>query len=175
MNDLERRVRERTEVFQAEITERKRAEEARNRQVAFENIVSKILARFASCTAAEVDDEITAGLKEIGLFLGMDDGFRHPVLEGITHMGYSLRLDRTGVPFHRTKISECARWDQSLERESLTWDGSHSAQLPGRPSSGGRIRETRIGKPRCKIAASGPTARPGRTCNRLCRISFLFA
>ena len=98
MNDLERRVRERTEAFQAEITERKRAEEARSRQVAFENIISKILARFASCTAAEVDDEITAGLKEIGLFLKMERGFRYPVLEGITHMGHSLRLDRTGSP-----------------------------------------------------------------------------
>ena len=71
MNDLERRVRERTEAFQAEITERKRAEEARSSQVAFENIISGILSRFAMCKAAEMDEEITASLKEIGLFLGL--------------------------------------------------------------------------------------------------------
>ena len=75
MKELERRVQERTEAFQTEIAERKRAEEAKNRQVAFENMVSGILARFASCTAAEVDQEITAGLNEIGLFLGLGSVF----------------------------------------------------------------------------------------------------
>ncbi len=58
-----------------DITDKKRAEEAKNRQIEFENIISGILSRFAMCKAAEMDEEITASLKEIGLFLELDSVF----------------------------------------------------------------------------------------------------
>ncbi len=58
-----------------DITDRKRADEARNRQAEFESIISGILARFAVCTAAEIDREINAGLEEIGRFHGLENVF----------------------------------------------------------------------------------------------------
>ena len=175
MNDLERRVRERTEAFQAEITERKRAEEARSRQVAFENIISGILSRFASCTAAEVDEEITAGLKEIGLFLGLERVFVILVLEGNAHVEYSLQLDGPGSPLPVVqKYQNVPYWNQSLERESsyCGWNPFRSTRWTTFLRK--RIRATGMGKRRFEIDAPGSTSRPRSTCNRLCRISFLF-
>ena len=58
-----------------DITERKRAEEDRKRQSEFENIMLRILSRFAVCTAAEIDGEITSSLEEIGTFLGLDNAY----------------------------------------------------------------------------------------------------
>ncbi len=55
-----------------DVTERRQAEVREKRQAQFVFIISQLLAKFASCSAAEVDQEIAAGLKEIGLFLGME-------------------------------------------------------------------------------------------------------
>ncbi len=58
-----------------DVTERKRAEEALRRQAAFDELITKILARFATCPASEVDTSVTAALQATAEFIGVDHAF----------------------------------------------------------------------------------------------------
>lgn len=55
-----------------DITERTRAEESLRRQADFDKIVTRVLSRFARCTAPDVDDCIHSSLGEIADFSGAD-------------------------------------------------------------------------------------------------------
>jgi PAS domain S-box-containing protein len=59
-------------VFGKEITERKWAEDKLNRQIAFEGLVNKLLAGFASATSEGMDAQIRASLGEVGGFIGVE-------------------------------------------------------------------------------------------------------
>jgi len=56
----------------SDITERKQAEEALRRQAAFDELMTQILARFATCPDCEVDTSVTAALQEMAEFIGVD-------------------------------------------------------------------------------------------------------
>jgi PAS domain S-box-containing protein len=56
----------------SDITERKEAEEALRRQAAFDELMTQILARFATCPHCEVDTSVTAALQETAEFIGVD-------------------------------------------------------------------------------------------------------
>ncbi|MDD4052319.1 MAG: PAS domain S-box protein, partial [candidate division Zixibacteria bacterium] len=58
-----------------DITERKQAEEALHRQVAFDTLITELLAQFASCMGTEVDSQIHDCLQEVGTVLGMDSAY----------------------------------------------------------------------------------------------------
>jgi PAS domain S-box-containing protein len=58
-----------------DITDRKLAEEQRQRQAEFDSVLTQVLARFASSTASELDEAVSAGLKAIATFFGADEGF----------------------------------------------------------------------------------------------------
>jgi PAS domain S-box-containing protein len=58
-----------------DVTERKRAEEALRRQVAFDELISKILARFATCLGSEVDTSVIAALQATAEFIGVDHAY----------------------------------------------------------------------------------------------------
>jgi PAS domain S-box-containing protein len=58
-----------------DITDRKQTEEQRQRQAAFDAVLTRVLARFASCAASELDDEVSAGLEAIAGFFGADEAF----------------------------------------------------------------------------------------------------
>lgn len=56
-----------------DITDRKHAEEALRRQVEFDALVTRLLARFASCASSEIDEHIQTSLAETGTLLDVDD------------------------------------------------------------------------------------------------------
>ncbi len=55
-----------------DITQRKKVEESLSRRAAFDAIITRILAGFASCAAEEVDGCIRASLEEMARFVGVD-------------------------------------------------------------------------------------------------------
>jgi PAS domain S-box-containing protein len=55
-----------------DISERTRAAEALRRQLAFDDLVTRLLARFASGIGPEVDGHICTALEEIGCFIGVE-------------------------------------------------------------------------------------------------------
>jgi PAS domain S-box-containing protein len=59
----------------SDVTERKQAEEALRRQAAFDELMTQILARFATCTDCEIDTSVTAALQETSEFIGVDRAF----------------------------------------------------------------------------------------------------
>ncbi len=58
-----------------DVTERKRAEDALRRQAALDELITKILARFATCPGSEVDASVTAALQATADFIGVDHAF----------------------------------------------------------------------------------------------------
>jgi PAS domain S-box-containing protein len=58
-----------------DISERKRAEEMVQRQIAFDEALKIILARFASSPAAEIDNSISTALRELSVFVGVQSAF----------------------------------------------------------------------------------------------------
>jgi PAS domain S-box-containing protein len=58
-----------------DISDRKRAEQRLERQIAFDNLVSDLLTRFATCSAPEIDAAIMRGLGLLSEFLPADYGY----------------------------------------------------------------------------------------------------
>lgn len=58
-----------------DITLRQQAEDTLKRQLAFDDLVTRLLARFAACASGEVDTSIQAALHEIAEFTGADHAF----------------------------------------------------------------------------------------------------
>jgi PAS domain S-box-containing protein/putative nucleotidyltransferase with HDIG domain len=58
-----------------DITERKQAEAALDRQVLFDELMTWILTRFATCTGAEIDANIELALQSIAEFIGVDHAY----------------------------------------------------------------------------------------------------
>lgn len=58
-----------------DITERKRAAAAMQRQLAFNEVLNKILNRFATCAAVDADDEVVQALQAIAQFVGADHAY----------------------------------------------------------------------------------------------------
>jgi PAS domain S-box-containing protein len=63
------------EAANRELAERQRAEEALRRRAAFDQLMTKILARFATCAWPEVDASIVSALQAIAEFTGADHGY----------------------------------------------------------------------------------------------------
>jgi PAS domain S-box-containing protein len=59
----------------SDITERKQAEEALRRQAAFDELMTHILARFATCRYCKVDTSVTAALQATAEFIGVDRAY----------------------------------------------------------------------------------------------------
>ena len=55
-----------------DITERKRTAQALHRQLAFDELITRLLARFASALGPEIDEHVSRGLEEIGRFMGVE-------------------------------------------------------------------------------------------------------
>jgi PAS domain S-box-containing protein len=55
-----------------DITNRKLAEDALRDQLAFDELLTRLLTRFATCSYDEVDETIATGLKEIAQFMGAE-------------------------------------------------------------------------------------------------------
>jgi PAS domain S-box-containing protein len=62
-------------VFFRDITERKRAEEALLNQLAFDEMMTHLLAHFASSSGDEIDNAIQIGLKDVAGFIGADHAY----------------------------------------------------------------------------------------------------
>ena len=77
--------------------------EARMRQTEFENLISKLLARFASCTASEVDEEITDGLQKIGHLASVENVFVNLVSTEAGTWSTVYNWFATGSPTFRDK------------------------------------------------------------------------
>jgi PAS domain S-box-containing protein len=58
-----------------DITERKRAAQALQRQLAFNEVLNKILSGFATCAAPEVDAAVVGALQAIAEFIGVDHAY----------------------------------------------------------------------------------------------------
>ena len=58
-----------------DITERKRAERNLEQQVAFDDLMTRILSRFATCTPPEIDAGVVAALQAVAEFIGADHAF----------------------------------------------------------------------------------------------------
>ena len=58
-----------------DITERKQAEEALRRRAAFDELMAKILGRFASCAWSEVDSSVVNALQAVAEFIGVDHAY----------------------------------------------------------------------------------------------------
>jgi PAS domain S-box-containing protein len=63
------------EGFIEDITERKRAEEALRRRAAFDELMTGILSRFATCAPSEVDAAVVKALEAIAEFVGADHAY----------------------------------------------------------------------------------------------------
>jgi PAS domain S-box-containing protein len=59
----------------SDITERKQAEETLRRQAAFDELMTQILASFATCPHCEVDTSVTAALQATAEFIGVDRAY----------------------------------------------------------------------------------------------------
>ena len=69
---LEQRVRERTEALEGEIAERRRAEEALASRAAFEQLLAGISALFLDPHGGELDRQLGVALERLGRFLGAE-------------------------------------------------------------------------------------------------------
>lgn len=58
-----------------DVTERKRAAAAMQRQLAFDEVLNRILSRFATCAAADADSEVVRALQAIAQFVGADHAY----------------------------------------------------------------------------------------------------
>ena len=58
-----------------DITERKQSEEALRRRAAFDELMAKILGRFASCAWSEVDSSVVSALQAVAEFIGVDHAY----------------------------------------------------------------------------------------------------
>jgi PAS domain S-box-containing protein len=58
-----------------DISGRKATEAERQRQITFDQLITTILGRFASCTGAEIDAEIQESLRTVGTFIGAEEAF----------------------------------------------------------------------------------------------------
>ncbi len=68
-----------------DISERKVVEEERQRQAAFDQLITGVLGRFAFCTGTEIDREIRQSLEKVGNFLGCEDTFVTLMSPGLEH------------------------------------------------------------------------------------------
>ena len=89
-----------------DVTERKRAEESLERQASFDDLIARLMARFVSAAAPELDDQISAGLAEVARFLGADQGFVVTVLPGTA----------TWSSTHQWRAPEGVRFDERYQR-----------------------------------------------------------
>ncbi len=58
-----------------DITERKRAERSMRRQLAFDEVLNRILRQFAICAASDADAEVVKALQAIAEFIGVDHAY----------------------------------------------------------------------------------------------------
>jgi len=58
-----------------DVTERRRAEESLLRQASFDDLIARLMARFVSVAAPELDDQVSVALEEVARFLGADHAF----------------------------------------------------------------------------------------------------
>ncbi|XHR27029.1 MAG: PAS domain S-box protein [Chthoniobacteraceae bacterium] len=58
-----------------DISGRKATDAERQRQITFDQLITAILGRFASCTGAEIDQEIRESLRTVGQFIGAEEAF----------------------------------------------------------------------------------------------------
>ncbi|HWQ91000.1 MAG TPA: PAS domain S-box protein, partial [Clostridia bacterium] len=68
-----------------DIAKRKATQEALRRQLAFTELVTGVLAQFATCTEAEIDDHIQVSLRDIAQFFGVDYAFIALAAEDFSH------------------------------------------------------------------------------------------
>jgi len=55
-----------------DITQRKRAEESLKRQIEFDGLMTRMLTRFTTCDASQVDESIIDALRQLAEFVGVD-------------------------------------------------------------------------------------------------------
>lgn len=139
------------EGLMTDFTEHKRAEESLHRQAAFDSLINRILARFASCTGAEIDPQITTVLQEIGGFVGArevellqiyDDRTAWRVTHGWRLPGTPPRSPRYDEILHGKLADSEARLRRG---ETLQMDPSDVPALEGDRSGAVRIVPLRGG------------------------------
>ena len=87
----------------------KRAEEALVRLAAFDDLIARLMARFVSAAAPELDDQISAGLEEVARFLGADHAF-----VVTCHLGSA-----TWSPTHQWCAPEGTLFDERYQRIAM--------------------------------------------------------
>ena len=87
-----------------DITDRKRAEEALGRQLAFDEIIQRQLARFASSTGAEVDELILDCLQELAWFMELDLAFVGQIADDGATWSATHEWHAPGIPSRRHRF-----------------------------------------------------------------------
>jgi signal transduction histidine kinase len=81
-----------------DISRRKNAEDRLRRLLDFDELINALLGRFASATMAEVDEQIRSSLKQVGLFIGVDNVFVVLASEDMSTWSSVYSWTRPGFP-----------------------------------------------------------------------------
>jgi PAS domain S-box-containing protein len=97
-----------------DITERKHAEEIILNQLAFDDLITKLLNRLSSSTGTEIDSAIEFGLQEIAKFIGVDHAYALLVTQDKS--SWSIAYEWSVSPTLSLKESK-----QKISTTKLTW------------------------------------------------------
>ena len=83
-----------------DITAQREAAEAQKRQVQFDTLITKIIARFAAFSGAAIDEQIHKSLQEVGCFIGAEAAFITLTSPDMTRWSVAYVSEASEVPTH---------------------------------------------------------------------------
>ncbi|HEX3799615.1 MAG TPA: PAS domain S-box protein [Verrucomicrobiae bacterium] len=142
-----------------DITEQKRADLALARQIAFDEIIQRRLARFANSVGSELDDHIQDTLREMAQFIGADMAF---VLQfapdcltfSSTHVWYAPGIPSRGGRFQKVPMDRNPWAVKTLIAEEVI-NVSRLDELPPEAANGRAVWEAEGFKSVLQVPLSG--------------------
>ena len=107
------------EGFVEDITERKRADLALARQLEFDELMTGVLSRFATCSSSEVDAGVEDALRRLAEFTGADHAYivhfyQDPASWSITHEWCAPRVEAKITQFQEKPMGSLPRTEARL-------------------------------------------------------------